>query len=271
MDEKRSPAPDSEGAKGRTAGLERQVVEMLVHDLQNPLAGIMAFLEIIKERPAGLTSTEHEGLEAAHARCRELSELVLSLLQLGQAERGALRRDGAEAAGHETVDLEEIARSTAEAFAPVAQRGKQRLRFKVSPGARAVTCTDERIVRRILYNLTRNALRHTPSGTTVELAVETEPSLQVIVEDDGPGIPQEIQHRVFEPGALRRAGLPSDSGLGLAFCRKAAEALGMGLRFENGHAGGCRFILEATNGSVDARTSTTREERPKQTLREVCA
>ena len=251
---------DSSGVAAGTRRLERQVVEMVVHDLQNPLAGIMAFLEILKDRPDGLTSAENKGLTAAVARCQELSELVVTLLQLGQAERGELRPE------LETVDLGRVARSAAEAFAPVAQRGQQALRFHARKSSSTITRTDERIVRRILYNLTRNALRHTPAGTTVQLAVETDPALQIVVEDDGPGIPGEIQDRIFEPGALRRAGVPSDSGVGLAFCRKAAESLGMSLRFEKSRDGGCRFVLGAPDSSHDQSTTTIRQE----TARGVC-
>jgi signal transduction histidine kinase len=233
----------SVGPRDRVDGVERHVIEMLVHDLQNPLAGIMAFLEILKERPGGLSLTEHQGLSAAQARCQELSELVVTLLQLGQAD----------------------------AFAPVAERGNQALRFEVGDSAPTITSTDERIVRRILYNLTRNALRHTPAGTTVELAVETEPSLQIVVEDDGPGIPWEIQDRVFEPGALRRAGVPSDSGVGLAFCRRAAESLGMRLRFEDGRNKGCRFVLAARDPSLDEATARRASSTREQTARGVSA
>jgi signal transduction histidine kinase len=225
----------------------------------------MAFLEILKERPGGLSLTEHQGLSAAQARCQELSELVVTLLQLGQAERGELRPE------LETVDLGQLARSAADAFAPVAERGNQALRFEVGDSAPTITSTDERIVRRILYNLTRNALRHTPAGTTVELAVETEPSLQIVVEDDGPGIPWEIQDRVFEPGALRRAGVPSDSGVGLAFCRRAAESLGMRLRFEDGRNKGCRFVLAARDPSLDEATARRASSTREQTARGVSA
>ncbi len=249
--------PVRSGTGTQEGGLERHVVEMLVHDLQNPLAGIMAFLEILTERPDGLSFAEHRGLKAALARCQELSELVVTLLQLGQAERGELRPE------LEAVDLGQIARSAADAFAPVAERGKQALHFRARKSSSTITKTDERIVRRILYNLTRNALRHTPPGTKIELAVETDPELQIVVEDDGPGIPQEIEDRVFEPGALRRSGIPSDSGVGLAFCRKAAESLGMSLRFEQSLDGGCRFVLGAHDPSLvegaTSRSASTHE------------
>jgi signal transduction histidine kinase len=230
------------GGSDGASRIERNVVEMLVHDLQNPIAGIEAFLEIIRDRPGGLTPRESEGLKGAIARCQELSELVLSLLQLGQAERGDLVPD------LELVDLRVMTKSTVDAFAPIASRRGQALRFRPSGESEAITIADSKLIRRILYNLTGNALRHTPAGTSVELSVTTEPSLQILVEDDGPGIPREIHDSIFEPGVARRAGLRSDSGIGLAFCRKAADALGMSLRFEENGNRGCRFVLEAGGG-----------------------
>jgi signal transduction histidine kinase len=70
--------------------------------------------------------------------------------------------------------------------------------------------TDQTLVRRILQNLVRNALRHTPKGTLVLVRVGVDgdrPHVSVI--DDGPGIPKDVQGKLFEPfGAAALRGSP---------------------------------------------------------------
>lgn len=219
----------------RLDATKRRLIDMIVHDLQNPLAGIVAFLEVLQARPGGLREDEKRSLGHAVARCQELSQLILNVLQISRAEEGKLDLY------IENVDLVEVARHTVEAFAPVAEHGGRELRLDAEP---SVTLrTDESLLRRILFNLVRNALRHTPRGTRVEVKVRRGPPTAVAVRDNGPGIPLELQARIFEPGAFREAGVPVDSGLGLAFCKMASEALGLKLLLESEPGEGASFVL----------------------------
>src|SRR3990172_1688346 len=202
---------------------KRRLTDMIVHDLQNPLAGIMAFLQVLEGKREGISTSERKALREALARCDDISQLIMNVLQLSRAEEGNLELY------YENVDL-----------ARVVGVGEQPVRVR----------TDQSLLRRMLYNLIRNALRHTPQGTQVEVRVSAGPPPTVSVRDDGPGIPPEVQARMFEPFAsfsIRGSAWGSDSGLGLSFCKMAAEALDMDFRVESGSPRGAAFVLELSS------------------------
>lgn len=222
----------------RVDAAKRHLTGAIVHDLQNPLAGIIAFLQVLEARPAGLTEAERRSLREALARCSDLSTLIFEVLQMNRAEEGKLELY------LENLDLVEMGRSAVEAFALVAEQARKELAFR-GPDSPVLARADQNLLRRILYNLIRNALQHTPAGTRVEVRVRAGPRWCVCVSDDGPGIPGEIQGSIFEPGALRRSGYQVESGIGLVFCKKAADALGMELRLVSEPGQGATWMLEA--------------------------
>src|SRR5688572_10507586 len=207
----------------------QQLTDMIVHDLQNPLAGIAAFLKVLEPSPH-LSASVREALQEALRRCHDLSQMILNVLHVSRAEEGKL------ATYIEDVDLSRVASESALAFRLAAEiEGRT---VVVEAPASAPLRTDQSLVRRILYNLIRNALRHTPQGTHVIIRVERpEASLvRLSVIDDGPGIAPDVRPLLFErfgAPALRRPGLRVDSGLGLAFCKAAAEAVGASIRAES--------------------------------------
>ncbi|MEE9218424.1 MAG: protoglobin domain-containing protein [Acidobacteriota bacterium] len=224
---------------------KRHLTGAIVHDLQNPLAGIIAFLQVLEGRPEGLTEVEQRSLKEALGRCNDLSDLIMDVLQMNRAEEGRLDLY------LENVDLEEIARNSVEAFSLVAEQGDHRLNLR-SQGGSLIVRADQGLLRRILYNLVRNALQHTPAGTRVEVGVRHGPPWILSVKDDGPGIPTAIQNHLFEPGALRSAGFQVQSGLGLGFCKMAADALGIRLKLRSKPGEGSCFCLEQLTDRSEA-------------------
>jgi signal transduction histidine kinase len=218
----------------------QQLTDMIVHDLQNPLAGIAAFLKVL-EPSEHLTPSVREALQEALRRCHDLSQMILNVLQVSRAEEGKL------ATYIEDVDLSRVASESALAFRLAAEiEGRT---VVVEAPATAPLRTDQSLVRRLLYNLIRNALRHTPKGTHVIVRVERmKPAgVRLSVIDDGPGIAPDVRPLLFErfgAPALRQAGLRVDSGLGLAFCKAAAEAVGATIRVEGAGPRGSAFIVD---------------------------
>jgi signal transduction histidine kinase len=223
----------------RLQSAKQQLTDMIVHDLQNPLAGIVAFLQVLDRKEAGLSPPEREALREALRRCDDLSQMILNVLQVSRADEGRLQTY------IEDVDLARVAREGAEAFRLLAEREGRPLEI-VAPAPVPVR-TDQTLVRRVIYNLVRNALRHTPSGTRVTVRAEAVPRPRLVVADDGRGVPREAQAHLFErfgAAQLRSAGLRVDTGLGLAFCKAAADALGATLSVESDGARGCEFRME---------------------------
>lgn len=216
---------------------KRRLTDAIVHDLQNPLSGIVAFLEVLEAKTEGLSTSERGALREALARCDDLSQLIMNVLQLGRAEEGTLELY------REKIDLAEIARGAADAFTLVAEQGGREVVTRVGETPVLVR-TDQSLLRRVLYNLIRNALRHTPRGTRVEVDLRAGPPATILVRDNGPGISPELQSRISEPLASTVGVGSPELGLGLSFCKMATEALGISFRAENGRERGVVFVLE---------------------------
>ena len=100
---------------------------------------------------------------------------------------------------------------------------------------------DPAIIGRVLDNLLTNAIRHAPAGGQVRLAAAPGPaSVTFTVEDDGPGVPPDMQARLFEPFVTGRA---DGIGLGLAIARELADAHGGTLELRRTGTDGTAFTL----------------------------
>src|SRR5579883_3301524 len=218
--------------RARTADLERanehlqrvqadrqQLANMVIHDLQNPLTGLTTVLRVLRDRAAG---ENRDILDEGLGRCDELSRLILNVLHVSRAEAGKLQLASAD------LDLSDLARDVVDSFRRTAELGGRSVHLEAD-SARPLR-SDEAIIRRILQNLLRNALRHTPAGSRVLVRTGADGAgrARVDVSDDGPGIPPEIQSRIFEPfgaAALRGKGIRVDTGLGLPTCKVLSDAL----------------------------------------------
>jgi signal transduction histidine kinase len=209
---------------------KRLLSDMIVHDLQSPLAGIQSFLQVLASRSDGQPSDVQEAIEEGLRRCSDLSQMIMNVLHVGIAESGRLEPS------IEEIDLAEVVLDVANSFRfTFSQEGRD---LSVKAPAKQVLYTDRYLVRRILENLVRNTLRHTPSGTPVAIRLRSngDEEIRLSVADQGPGIPRELQPYLFDPSSaveLRRAGLRVDTGLGLAFCGMATAALGAQIEVES--------------------------------------
>ena len=223
-------------ARGETEAAlarQREFVADASHELRTPLTSVLANLELLEEElPAG---EAREAASSALRSSRRMRRLVADLLLLARADAG--RR----AAPHIPLDLSEVLTEAAGELEPVA--GEHPITVSASPGAQVEGARDE--LHRLALNLLENALRHTDPGTAVEATVERRNGEVVLaVEDDGPGIPPELQEKVFERffrGAGDRSG---SSGLGLAIVRAVAESHRGEVRLEPPLDGrGARFVV----------------------------
>lgn len=218
---------------------KRQFTDLIVHDLQNPVAGIEAVLQVLAAKSKGLSEEEQAAVLEAQRRCKDLSHMIANVLQVSRAEAGGLQTYV------ENLDLAQLVRKTCETYAKAAELEGKSLRVE-APAALPLR-SDQTLLRRILENLVRNALRHTPRGTQVTVNVgRDDGGASITVSDDGPGIPPDVQRALFEPFGgliLRAAGRRVDTGLGLASCKAAADALGAKLAVASDGKRGTAFTL----------------------------
>ncbi len=208
--------------KQRERELERQnerldqFASVVSHDLRNPLSVARGRLDLA--RMTGEAS-HFDAIERAHDR---MDELINGLLAL--ARRGELTDDPV------SVDLEHVASTAWETV------DTQDLQLEFDDSA-AIIADPER-VRQLFENLFRNTNAHGETASTVTVGMCETPGFYV--EDDGRGIPEEVQNDILDEGFAA-----SDmTGLGLAIVDSIAEAHGWTLEIQDGAAGGARFEFQ---------------------------
>ena len=206
-----------EGMRVRLSHLDRARREFIAnasHELRTPLFSLGGFLELLADEDLD-EETRREFLQETRAQVARLTRLATDLLDLSRMDAGQLEVEIAD------VDLRSVARVVADEFRPGAEASGHSLAVDAAEPVHARA--DEQRVLQIARILVENALRHTPPGTAVEIAVGTsDERAELSVHDDGPGIPPEEQDHVFERFYRGRGGTASGSGLGLAIARELA-------------------------------------------------
>ncbi len=125
--------------------------------------------------------------------------------------------------------------------------GRQ-VKVNIPPGIPLIYA-DAVLIEQVLINLIENALRYTPSGTNIEMIIETLPQeVKIAVTDFGPGIPKGQEEHLFEKFYQARSeGAQSGVGLGLAICRAIVEAHGGSIKGLNNPEGGAVFTFTLPN------------------------
>ena len=199
--------------------------QMVVHDLKNPLAGIMGNIQLIQMQstqlpPARLGELLQRSLDSA----RQMARMIQNILEVAKLEeqKMPLRR--------EPVAIEALVQEQAAELMSLSARDAVRLETRVEPDLPTLDA-DRNLVGRILGNLLSNAFKHTPSGGRITVAARAEGSDIVLsVSDTGEGIPEDLLPHIFDKFVAgdsdghRRS--TYDSGLGLTFCRLAVECHG---------------------------------------------
>jgi signal transduction histidine kinase len=234
-----------------TLARQREFVADASHELRTPLTSVLANLELLEEE---LEGEQRETAASALRSSRRMRRLVGDLLLLARADAGRV-------AAHEPVDLSSVVTDVASELEPVA--GGHELSIAAPPGMIVLGARDE--LHRLILNLMENALRHTDEGTAVEAQVMRENGNVVLaVEDDGPGIPDELHDKVFERffrGSSDRGG---SSGLGLSIVRAVTESHDGTVRLEpplDGRGARARRRLKTDPGWPIHWTTAVQEHR----------
>ncbi len=206
---------------GRSIEHERRFNADAAHELRTPLAAIRAQAEVALG--AAGDPERANALRQVLAGCDRAARLVDQMLTLARLDPQRTIEGGAR------FDLAATARDAVAAIAPAALARGVEVGLDAVP-ARVVG--DPALVAILLRNLLDNAIRHSPAGASVDVRVQdADGGAEVVVADQGPGVPQEERERLGErfhtvPGS----GEPG-SGLGLSIVRRIAELHRAELRF----------------------------------------
>ena len=199
---------------------ERAFAADIAHELRTPLATIAT---VAQAAAADAAPPERSAFETIATAALDASRLVGDLALLA-------RSHGPEKLQRETIDLRDTVTRVAREYAQ--RNGSPHLELAIDS---VFAQADERRIAQLVRNLLENAVRHARSSIQVAVKVDGDYAA-IVVDDDGPGVAEEIRDRVFD--RLVRARDGGGSGLGLAISRWVARAHGGDVVLEDG----ARFI-----------------------------
>jgi signal transduction histidine kinase len=233
------PVPTATVGDDRSPAPQRFLGRDIAPVLRQPIARIIANAETIRSRLAGPLSDDYASYAADIAAAgKHLLAVVEDLTDLEVVEADDF------STAPDRIDLADVARQAA-GILGVRAREKGIVIDPPRAGESLPAIAEFRRVLQVLINLVTNAIRYSPGGSQVWIRLEDGDGLaRVIVADQGPGLSEADQARVFEK--FERLGRSGDggSGLGLYISRRLARAMGGDLMVESAQGQGARFILE---------------------------
>lgn len=215
-----------------------ELIELVVHDLKNPLAALSVNLDFVSRRLA-----DDDRGSAAIADCRDslarLLRMVTTLLDTNRLEEGRLRP--------------ELASQPARSLLALCIEGRMRearlreVRIDVVGDSKLVLRADGELLRRVFDNLLDNALRHVPRGGRIRLGCGPGPlGARLTIWNSGQLIPVADRERIFDKYTRADAPIPrgANHGIGLHFCRLAIGAHGGTIVATDDDGEGALFVID---------------------------
>jgi len=219
--------------------LQSGFVSSVSHELRTPLTILRTSLALLREQgEACPPQRRQELLETIEHHAGRLEALVTDLLEVTRLEAGQVTLS------RQLTDLRTIVKRTVQAFVPLMDGRQQTVTLDLPPHLSLVS-VDRRRVEQVLDNLLSNAHKFTPKGGHIRVGVrEREGTMEVSVQDDGPGIPPQEQERIFEKFYTlgTRRGL-AGMGLGLYIARQLVSLHGGHIWVESQPGAGSTFYF----------------------------
>ncbi|HHD2899895.1 TPA: sensor histidine kinase [Enterobacter kobei] len=215
----------------------REFIANISHDLRTPLTSLLGYLETLSLKSTTLTPQEHQQyLATALRQGQKVRHLSQQLFELARLEHGGIKPQ------RERFAMAELISDVAQKFELTARTREVNLHIDV-PGPLPLVNADVSMIERVVTNLLDNAMRHTPTGGEIRLAVWQEnEQLQVEVADSGTGVDASLRDDLFQrPSALNtQASRENRGGLGLLIVKRMLELHGGGIRLMES-VSGARF------------------------------
>ncbi len=198
----------------------REMSDNIAHELKSPITRIRGISEV--SLTTGASEKEYESMAASTIEeCDRLLDMINTMLVISKTEAGVNKLDTQE------MDIAAVVRDACELFQSPAEDKDLRL-ICDAPGNFSIS-GDNRLIQRMIANLLDNAIKYTPVGESIEVAVQPQNTHAVVitVKDNGVGIGDEDISRIFErfyrcDPSRSQAG----TGLGLSFARTVARVHG---------------------------------------------
>lgn len=214
--------------------LRNVLLSSVSHDFRTPLTAITGAVDTILSRECSLTREDLELLQSVKVEAENLSRMVRNVLDLTKLESGQMKLN------LEWEALEEVIGAALRRTQP--QLGARKISVRLAAELPLLR-VDASLLSQVFVNLFENIARHAPNSTAVVIEGEVSGStVKITVADDGPGLPQGSERRVFEK-AFRGSKDTEGFGLGLTICSAVMQAHGGEIEARNNDTGGANFIL----------------------------
>ncbi|HLT24392.1 MAG TPA: tetratricopeptide repeat-containing sensor histidine kinase [Ignavibacteria bacterium] len=215
---------------------------LVAHDLKNPLNAIMGYAQLARVNPEQFSAEELEDMfNDIEVSARIMSELITNYLEYTTIEAGRVHLEMQE------INISNAALYVTDSFKSRSQSKDIKIDLTTSSDSIYVYA-DKNALTQVLDNLVSNAVKFSPSGTTVTINIEKlEDIVRCTVADQGPGVSKEDQEKLFKKFA-RLTAKPtageSSTGLGLSITKRLTEDMNGTIRCESEEGKGAAFILE---------------------------
>lgn len=213
---------ERERERAAAEATRRQLVAAVSHDLRTPIASLRLLVEAVDDE-IGDAETRRRYLATMQTHIHSLSAMIDDLFELSRIEAGDIEWSSRQ------VELALLVDEAVEAMRPEAGAKGVEIRSQLGQGPLPARADPEKI-QRVLFNLIRNAIRHTPADGSVTVRAEAgREEIEIEIADTGDGIPAAERERVFEAffrGGENASRSSDGAGLGLAVSRAIVETHG---------------------------------------------
>lgn len=237
----RTRAEAAEQAAEDERNARQAFVSLVTHELRTPLTSIKGYTDLLLKGIMGpVTDAQENFLQTIRSNAERMSGMLADLSDINKIEGERLKLT------LEPVEVAPAVEETLEGFRDQADRKSQTLQVTVPEELPPVRCDRERLIQ-ILGKLVQNAVIYTPEGGTIEVTVGTdraEDRLRVQVRDNGIGIPEDEQDRIFERffrASDEQTRQTPGNGLSLHLCKQLLALQDGDITFESEQGVGSTF------------------------------
>ena len=233
--ETRRVAEEARGASEHLRRRQQQFTTMAAHELRTPITALLGSLATLERllTPVGLQPQELALLTASSRQARRLARLVEDFMVVAKETSGGISVTPAR------VEIEQLITSV---VADLDHLGAERVQVGAAPGLWAWADPDR--LAQVLTNLVRNALQYSPPTAPVAVVASSGPgTVQVAVDDHGPGIAPDKLPELFDRFGEHPAGDTAGLGVGLWIVRELLTAMGGNVWVEHNADGGSSFRI----------------------------
>ena len=218
----------------------RELIANVSHDLRTPLASMQGYLETLLLKNESLTPEEiQEYIQTAYENSQRLQKLISELFELASLENNDTTLH------FESFSMSELAQDVSQKFKLKAKNKGIKLETKI-PQVPAFVSADIGLIQRVLENLLDNAIKYTPEGGEVEVALNIDDAtIATVIKDSGQGISEEEAKHIFERFYRIEKHRDQDgSGLGLAIVKRIIQLHDSSIRVSPAENKGTQFSFD---------------------------